>query len=72
MEKELATTQYRNQGRSSDIVKALHQYIGKEILIKLKNNRIIALMAEGYIVIYEIIGKELVPKNTFNFPIENN
>jgi small nuclear ribonucleoprotein (snRNP)-like protein len=48
MEKELSTTKYRNQGRSSDIVRALHQYIDKELLIKLKNKKIIQGKLQAY------------------------
>ena len=48
MEKEITVTKYRNQGRSSDIVKELHQYIDQVILIKLKNKKIIQGKLRSY------------------------
>ena len=48
MEKEITVTKYRNQGRSSEIVKALNQYIDQVILIKLKNKKIIQGKLRSY------------------------
>jgi len=39
MTKEVTVTKYNTQGRSSDIVTALHDYVNKTIMIKLKNNK---------------------------------
>jgi len=38
MTKEVTVTKYNTQGRSSDIVKALNDYVNTTIMIKLKNN----------------------------------
>jgi len=48
MTKEVTETKYNTQGRSSDIVRALNDYVNKTIMIKLKNNKKIQGTLKAY------------------------